>query len=221
MRELRMDDSNESLLAVKTYTPIRWTSLKECIDRILQIWRPLEEFFKRTDAVVHNSYFNQEYFAMLKLLQNLLSNVNDLFEDFQQENLETLEVVTSLKRHLICISKYIFKIDPTDTDASYRKLQSFITGNPEVYEKTQDYLAIARSFDEFKSYYIEKNSYLKILVDALGSSQKDRFYKSAFEFVQAIFENMRVYLPRKKENILMLTDAFLLRKVKPKMLREK
>ena len=68
--------SNKPPLEVRRYTPKRWSSLKECLDRILELETPLTAFFMKYGTSSQKEYLKKEHLLYLKMLSCLLGKLH-------------------------------------------------------------------------------------------------------------------------------------------------
>jgi len=111
--KLQNTDPELDIVAIKQYVPTRWTSIKDCLDRILRLWSPLKLYFEENaQNEAEKKLFTPHNLCMLKLLQSLTTVLTQMIKEFEVNNLEILEIVKMLKEHLISIAKFVLKINP-------------------------------------------------------------------------------------------------------------
>jgi hypothetical protein len=211
--ELKKTGADIDLLVVKQYTPTRWTSLKESLDRILYLWSPLKLYFE--EKATHErdkTLFTQQNMAMLKLLQALVNIITRMIKEFESNNIETFEIVKMLKEYAISLGKYIFHINPIEIEKSYKLLEPYLTDTTGEYEYSLSFRLLLRSPEEFKNLIKEKYPNISDPSSCLEGEALDQFYQCAFQFFEKAMQSLRKYLPWRSDQIIMLADAFLLTK---------
>lgn len=108
-------------LEILRYIEIRWSSLKTCLDRIIELACPLKEYFNKHGTPSQQDYLNEENLLYFKLISALLGKINTYIMFFQEDNISTNVIIKTLKEAFVLIGELTVKIpESLDTEISYK-----------------------------------------------------------------------------------------------------
>ena len=170
------------------YTPTRWSSLFQAIQRILSLWEPLEIYFdenKEFEHIILN--FNDESRDILELLLCLLDKLNTLTIYFQNPELDFSKAYSKVKQAFCVWAQSIIKSEYSDFEA----LMSIPMDNE---TKLEPFL---KSNEDFKAEFLKKYPLFDVLKVTKGYAYVERLCDIAREFIISALQKMREKLPFK------------------------
>ncbi len=207
------DESTKDVLikTIKKFIPTRWSSLFECVTRILELKSPLKEYFNQ-DKPASDEYdflVSAEDMEMLKLFQYLLGIFDFYIKFFQGEDIDTVSVVSKLKECIIIVHEFVIKFSENDSpianfDDRFKELEIYLTS-----QHQQNNLIKERTIEEFETYFLSKS---KLFRDSLANNTpqfRQKFFVAAKRFLDTAALRIREYLPLKNQ-LIMSVDCFLM-----------
>lgn len=110
-------------LEILRYIEIRWSSLKTCLDRIIELACPLKEYFNKHGTPSQQDYLNEENLLYFKLISALLGKINTYIMFFQEDNISTNVIIKTLKEAFVLIGELTVKIPENLDTENHTKLK--------------------------------------------------------------------------------------------------
>jgi len=98
------------------FKEIRWNNLLDLSKRIIDLWNPLIQYFKKESSSDLKDNFNEEYYLLVNLLHLLLSHLHHYIIYFQQENLYYSKVLSKIKESYTLACHFVLKSDYSHCD---------------------------------------------------------------------------------------------------------
>ena len=118
-------------LEILRYKSIRWSSLQDCLDRIIALIQPLRSYFDKYGTSEEKNFLSRKNESYLKLLSCLLKKLYVYNKFFQNEKLLNKDIIMVLKECLILFGESFVKFDFGEiTSDSLQKLFTFIYDIP-------------------------------------------------------------------------------------------
>jgi len=189
--------TNKPPLEVLRYVTTRWSSLKESLDRILELEKPLTLFFARYGSSSQKKYFTKENLLYLKMLSCLLGKLHFYNKFFQGEDLNSYEVIRTLKESLVLIGELVVEIpDYLEVEISYEaqeKKFNLIYNIP--FDKKDEYPSFIMNPLKFKENLLRQYSHLRIDLEGIDETFEAQLFKVALEFLICSLQKMKFWLP--------------------------
>ena len=214
-KKLQLTNKNAKILQVKRYVETRWSSFEECLSRILEIKESLKVYFEENGAGEQKNYLSKHNILLFQLLHCLISKVNVYIKLFETDNLDLISIVRNLKECGAMFGDFIFKVTAlnseeefVDKDQLFRKLKPYFLKDQ---TKEIEYTEMKRNFEEFKCYFLMQHPNFNEDSKELDEEEKKNFFEAAQSFLLKALEGIRERLPWDDNQILLLSDAFLLK----------
>ena len=170
----------------------RWLSLEAAIKRLLDLWDPLEAYYKEDpkENVLLKPIENKVIKIYLQFLSIFLEKVNSVNQYFQREVSEVFEIKNQLMKVFTGFSNHIFK--PSIKVKDEIKLVDPVTRfNLNLNQNIDEYLLTPREmFEHFKLVF--KNV---IDIDILEEKDQKTVCKDFQKFILQILKGLKKYLP--------------------------
>jgi hypothetical protein len=75
-------EKDSKILAIKNYIPTRWTSFSECLERILELQKPLIKYFEEYGKAAEKQYLTESNLLFLKLLSFFRKENGKTYSEF-------------------------------------------------------------------------------------------------------------------------------------------
>lgn len=212
-------DLNSKPLEILQISGTRWLSMRNAIDRILEVWNPLKQYFNKYGSSSQKEYCLSENKFVIQTLSLLVSNLLDCNQYFQNDNLFYSEVYEKLKHTYITTANIILKDDAKSLD--------FDTIFSLPFDSKKDKDILKNNFDftirsklvnekEFETHYFGKYDSLKCLFEEVTEEKREQMAKASIQFIYLCLKGMRNKLPYKneimrlaqRENFIRLRDLF-------------
>lgn len=188
---------NKPPLEIIRYVVTRWSSLKESLDRILELESPLTSFFKKYGTSTQRNYFKKENMLYLKMLSCLLGKLHFYTKFFQGEDLSSYEVLKTLKESLVLVGELIVEIPAyLDTEISYEAQEKKFNMIYEVpFDKKDEYSKFIMDPKKFKENLLRQYSHLQVELEGIDEEFESQLFQVAQDFVISALERMKHWLP--------------------------
>ena len=195
-------DKNMKSLEILNMTDTRWLSIRDSIERILDLWIGLETYFAKYGSDTQKDYFSAANQLAIKILELLVNNIVDCNEHFQTENLLYNEVFEKMKHSYVVIANIIIKKD--------RKSMDFDKVFAIPFEKNTHKDIRAGKFDaevktilvtsqDFETEYLMKYDSIKELLTQVSQSEKEEILSASIRFLYICLHQMKNNLPFSNE----------------------
>ena len=174
----------ETILEILTYTPVRWLSYCNALSRIIELWDPLKEYFRKYGDQKDQEQMSKENELCLRLLLILLSKLTYYTgnKKFQTSHLYYKDVIKHLKQSFIVFAQLI--LHKEKRNLSFEDLFQLPWSNDESEEMVL-YLSTS---DEFMENIINDHSSIKGLVEGIGSEYQGITFGHCKSFIlKALF----------------------------------
>lgn len=179
LRKIQRTLGEQKTLDIIRYVETRWFSLKDCVDRILKLKTPLEQYFNKHGTKKQKKYFDHQNILYLQLLSLLLGKLGYYTTFFQGEDIQNNEIINALRESLILIGDLIVKND--DEFASLSKEIRFRNIYDISFDKKAEYEKHLMCIESFAKNLLEEYPVLK---ESL-SQVSENFIKGFFKVAQA------------------------------------
>ena len=210
LREIIIESQMKPLeiLELKTH---RWLSMRNCLERILELWTPLEAYFLKYGNNTQKAYFSLDKELYLRVLNLLISNIADCNEFFQRDDLFYNEILEKIKHTFISIANIILKSEsktldftkifeiPFDEDGD----KEIIAGEIESQVKAH---IIMR--EEFESSYLKRYDSITNLIDKVQINKRQEIFIASTKFIHLCLKGMKKKLPYNNEVMLLCQSLF-------------
>ena len=213
LREIQ-EKNNLNKLSVLDFGRTRWLSLRNTVERLLNIWPSLQLYFSEHGTEKQKKFFTLEKECYLKVLYLLSNKLNGFNEYFQTEELYYNEIANKFKEGFVVFCNAVLKNDYQNED--FAKLFSFPFEEKEdkyILEDQHDQSLISKllSNEEFTQQFLHKYNNLKELLSAddLSVSVRKEISSCAIRFILITLKYMKKKLPFEDELIEQVQVIFL------------
>ena len=203
-------DRDDKVCSIKRYVPTRWSSFKDCLERIVELSRPLKLFFDREKIKSCDQCFDDkgDNELMLQLLLCLINELDIYIKAFQTENKDISEIVKDLKHCVVTFGVFIFNITEEVDKKGFLKYDRVYRNLIDLSTSDETKL---RTKDQFKAYFLHKFPEFEKSLQSRSAEYCENFFNAAFKFFKTGFEQMKIRFPLSEDHSLMLADCFLLK----------
>ena len=188
----------EILHMVKT----RWLSLRASLDRILEVWPALKEYFEEHGNSAQRNYFTVENETSLRILSLLVNSINQYNEFFQKQDLYYNDILNEIKEAFLIFTRAIIKKDTRNIDFNdaisipfeANKDKDILQGN-----YSSEVKSLLLSHEEFENSFLKKYDSIKSKVVLMSNEKKKEILDSAIKFLYICLRNMKKKLPYNNE----------------------
>ena len=185
-----------NILEILHLSQTRWLSMRDCIDRILELWPALDSYFQKHGMSTHQGYFTSENELFIRVLSILISHIVDLNEFFQKDDLFYNEVYEKLKHAYVTIANLIIK--RTSKCMDFEKVFAIPFESKDIEDigsLEPEVLELLVTSEEFEALYLSKYDSLKDLLSKVPQGKKDEIYKASIKFLCISLKQMKDNLP--------------------------
>jgi len=176
---------DHKVLATKRFVETRWSSFQDALKRILEIKDYLLIFLNQSEIGEELKYLNPRSILMLELLLFLVNLINNYIIRFQKENMDIMEIITSLKEFIMIISGFIYKNSYEesqkgaaigDLDRDFEDLSSALRSHDPSNIQAPHF--IKRTRKEFTKIFLEKQSLFDEKLKNMQKSKEEKDQKN-------------------------------------------
>jgi len=189
---------NMKPLEILRMAETRWLTMKFQIERILEIWPALKEYFIEHGSKAEKEYFSADNEASLRTLALLVNSINQYNIFFQNQEIFYNEILDQLKEAFIMFGKYI-----TQGLAGSYDFENLLTI---PFEKTKDVEILKGEFckeveellvsnEEFEKKFLLKYDSIKELIPKMSANKKEEIISASIKFYYICLRNMKKKLP--------------------------
>ena len=176
----------------------RFLSMRNCIQRLLDLWPGLLNYFSKYGNKTHKSYFTPENEIHLRVLSLLVNNVVDMNEYFQDDDLLYNEVFEKIKHGYVTMANIILK--------KAKRTMDFDQIYAIAFEKLKKDDIIAGKFNtelaellvtgkEFEEQFLSEYESLNILLTQIDQGQKEQLALFSIKFIIMCLKQSKKRLP--------------------------
>jgi len=205
------EDKDIKVLAIKKYVPARWTSFFECIDRILEMEKPLREYFqKKKPQSKKNLLLDSDNILHLRLMHRLMSGLIEQIVFFEKDDLSSVEVVNGLRKCFIQSGEHLFSIKRESLSTSvFPNISQYLN----LDKEDPIYIAAKRTSIDFEQFFLQENKRFKEMLNGKSGEFRTKFFEIARTFFENSFEDLKKRLP-KFDAMIMKGDCVVLKDMK-------
>jgi hypothetical protein len=207
-RQTELKEISQSDLKVLKYVPTRWLSLKPCLKRLLQLWKPLREFFKKECASLSGSGKRPQ--RAYEFLKSHTAKWHCMFLVYALEIFDAPSTELQAEKPLIPFSLSIQQRLYKNVLIRFLKPTAFVA--KDLTEVNMD-LAYERKSDECLSVGEEARNFM--VKNKFDSKKTKAVCSSARMFYSTAAKKLLKVLPL-KDPVLIHAEVFDLTKVKTK-----
>ena len=115
MRNIQSEHTSDPLEVIK-YAHTRWLSLKEALERVLDLLPDLSKFYKEYGTNIEKRYFTKENEAYLKVLSLLVGKINGYNEYFQKDHIYYDSLADKIRESYVIFLNSILKKEERNLD---------------------------------------------------------------------------------------------------------
>jgi len=108
LRAIQEKLRRDPILEILKYTEVRWLSLSQCLERILELWEPIKTCFRENKEYEELEKLSTKNKLKLRLAADLLSYINHYNLEFQKNDLLYDEIILGLEESLRVFGNHIF-----------------------------------------------------------------------------------------------------------------
>ena len=191
-------ENNIKPLEILKWTDTRFLSIRDSVERILELWPGLEIYFNKYGSDNQKQYFNAKnelYVRIISLLTNIVVDCNQFF---QKEDLLYNEVFEQLKHFYVVTANIITK--KANRSMIFNEIYKipFETKNPkEIRSGNYDtkVMETLTSNEEFEKEYLTKYESIKGLLSKVVDTDKDMIITGSIKFLYTCLNQMKQNLP--------------------------
>ena len=109
LRRVQEEFKKSNLVDVLKYTEVRWLSLSQSINRLLELWDPMKVYFRQEKDLEYMKKMTTENRLQLRIVADLLSYLAHYNLIFQQSDLLYDEIIYTLEESLRVFGNLVFK----------------------------------------------------------------------------------------------------------------
>jgi len=182
----------------------RWLTLRDALERILELWTGLEVYFKKYGTKSEKAYFTEENEGGLRILFVLVKTISDYNEFFQKDNLFYHEIAETLKEAFVTMANSILKKEAKTMN--FDKIYNL----PFQTKSNKDILAnkfdpevekVLIAHDQFEATFLASYDSIKELLGKFKPEIKEKMITSAKKFLYLCLKNMKERLPYNNQEI--------------------
>ena len=187
---------------VTTYVNTRWLSMRDTLQRILDIWPSLRLYFEKHGTKKEKTYcstFNETFLRTLYLLVNQINGYNEFF---QSEDLFYNDVLDKIHEAFVVFFNAIIKRDHINTSfedlyalpLDQAKDKYLVSGESEIYQHS-----LMKSSDQFENEYLLNYESIAELWPGITLDQRREVVTAARRFLFLAIKHMKTRLPYKEQ----------------------
>ena len=180
----------------------RWLSMRNALDRILEIWDDLKEYFSIYGTSSEKTIFSEDNEGCLQIFSLLINGINDYNEEFQKDNLFYNEVYDQIKQSFVLTINPILKKQHQNMD--------FKTLYELPFDQSKDKDVINNKFHaeikriivdskEFEEEYLNKYDSIRKFLPKMNPTIKETIIMSSIKFHYICLKKMKNKLPFNQE----------------------
>jgi len=202
------DDQDSKILAIKRYVPTRWTSFYDCLERILELEKPLKRFLSSENPESKkNMLFDANNSIILKLMQRLVGWIVEQVKLFEGDSLSSVRVAYGLKKCFSHIGEYLFDVKRESLSSS---LFPKIVPYSKISREEPSYKNARRTSANFEVFFLQENIIFNNLLNGKSLDFSKNFFRIAEEFMETAFQNFQKRLP-KMDSIILMGDSVIIK----------
>ena len=193
-REVQKTLGNQSTLETLRYVEHRWFSLRDCVNRILELWSGLTAYFQEEGTKHEQDYFSKKNKSFLKLLSCLLGKLNYYNVFFQGENLQNDKILETLRECFTVMGDLVVEghDDPPTSNALEKRFDTLHSIN---FSKKDEYQKYLMKEQKFEVTILKEFQDLSELLKECDTELKSSLLKTALEFIITSLNQMQIWLP--------------------------
>jgi len=192
LAEIQIKEGCKKPLEVLIFKDIRWLSLTECTNRVLELWKYLEIYFQDSDSDL-KELFTEEYLLLAQLLSCLLNKLAYFNKYFQKDTLLYNQVIDKIREGFTIFGQMLLKL-PYE-NSSFEQLFTIAFENPED-NNSKNKLS---NDEEFKTSFLTKYSEFKDRIETAKAKIRrgieKEFFGIAKSFITKAIIKMKNKLP--------------------------
>ena len=176
----------------------RFLSMRDCIQRLIDLWSGLEKYFSQHGNKTQKDYFSPENELYIRVLSLLVNNIIDMNEYFQAENLIYNEVWEKIKHGYVTIANIIIKKGERsmEFERTYNIPFEKFSKNDIIAGKFDTEIAeILVTSEEFEEQYLLKYDSLRNLLNQVGGDEKNKIISASINFLVMCLKQLKKRLP--------------------------
>jgi len=184
-------------LEVLKLSKTRWLSWKNSTERILELWPGLKQYFTAHGNLTQKDYFSDENELCIRILFLLISNISDLTEYFQRDDLFYSEVLEKLKHSYVMLANIILKKEHKTQQFDALFQIPFNAKEKDIIKGKYDSSVIEKlvTGEEFGQNYLSRYDSIKELYSKVPRDRKSLMMSGAINFIYICLQKMRKKLP--------------------------
>ena len=189
----------------------RFLSLRDCLERIIELWPGLENYFKNYGNKTQKTYFSIENELYIRTLSVLVNNIADINEYFQKDSLLYNEVFQKMKHTYITIANIIIK--KQERSMEFEKVFQIpfeLAKNDDIKNgKYDDELKkILVTAKEFEDQFLVKYDSIKVLITKANSEKKKDISENSIKFLVMCLKQLQKKLPYSNKVLILSQSVF-------------
>jgi len=210
LREILIENDMKPLEILQV-SATRWLSMRDSIERILELWSGLEIYFSKHGNDTQKKYFLPTNELWLRVLGILISHIVDCNEYFQRDDLLYHEVYEKLKHSFVTIANIILKKEKRNMafekvfDIPFDKKNHKDLREGKFDSEVQKVLA---TDEELEIEYLMKYDSIKDLLNQAPNNDKKEILAASIKFIYICLNQMKVNLPYSKEILSLCQSIF-------------
>ena len=201
LKRIQLSRGRSIFLNVISYTQVRWLSLVESVERIIDIWTDLKLYFDEFGDSEEKKFFSLQNEAYLRMLLILLDQLTFYNKIFQGTDLTYEKVLDSIQDSFRVFCNFILK-----EGYKQKEFEELINLN---WQKDQGIEGITLNEAEFLILWNRKYPDMTDLLNKLNLQTKRTLIKTAQEFIYRVIFEMKDRLPFNNEIINEMQVVFL------------
>ena len=208
LREIQLESGVKKPLSVIGFVEIRWTSMLNSVERILDLWIYIKKYFEEVSCSLAEKFLDPEYELYTYLVYILLHKLFGYNIYFQNSNLLYDEIYTKIQEGFLLFSKMLLKKESQELDFNILFQVNF--QDPEKRHK-----GFLTNFEEFKVSFSQRYPRFNSLISTVINSNPKRkgiereCYTHAQRFINKVVTSMQKRLPFKEEIYLKCQVIYL------------
>jgi len=203
LKKIQRRMGKDTIYEVLSYTPLRWLSLSESLNRILLLWEPLRIYYNENGDEEEKEYFITKNEVFLRILAILLAELAHYNRGFQKTNIYYDEIFRNLNQSFLTYTDIILNEKGKEFD--FQSKYDLEWSNTDL-NKVKEHLS---SKDQFFLQFMNDYTDLQNLLPDLDEESSAKIYKSCQKFILKIIVEMKHYFPYNKEIIKDCDVVFL------------
>jgi len=194
--------NNFQKLRVLSFVETRWLSMRETVNRILEIWPSLKVYFDKHGDKTQKTYFTLENETYLRVLYVLINEINSYNVYFQRENLYYNDILEKIEESFIVLFNTIAISEKRNLDFdSLFKLPFEELKNKDILDSKTDlfYHQLIKNNSLFEEEYLAQYDIIKELLPKNDQKKEEDIINAAGKFIIIALKYMKLKLPYRDE----------------------